>query len=57
MIKLYIVAGILFLTIAIGFNWWVNKVKSERCTMAGGTLMLNTSDANLTTCIMPALQK
>lgn len=53
-ILLYTVAFIASLALIVFSNNYVNKVKTERCNEMGGTIVLNITDGNITSCIVKA---
>lgn len=51
-ILMYIGATIFFLVLIVVLNRFTNNTKKEQCLEMGGTFVLNTSDANQSTCIL-----
>ena len=47
-----IIVGLIFIVIAAGLSVWTNKIKSDKCIAAGGQVILNITDANMSTCII-----
>ncbi len=51
-IAMYIGAIIFFGLLIVVLNRYTNNIKKDQCIEMGGTFVLNTSDANQSTCIL-----
>ena len=49
---MYIIIGIVLLAGVTYLNRYVNTIKKEKCNNISGVFVLNTSDANMSTCIL-----
>jgi hypothetical protein len=48
----YIIIGAILFAGIVSFNRCANTIKKERCDNIGGVFVLNTSDANMSACIL-----
>ena len=49
---MYIIIGVVLLAGVAYLNRYVNTIKKEKCNNISGVFVLNTSDANMSTCIL-----
>ena len=51
-ILIYIIIGSMLLAVIVYTNRFTNTIKKEKCDNISGVFVLNTSDANMSTCIL-----
>ena len=56
-IAVYTIFTVLCLVFVVWANSWTNDRKTTKCEALGGTILLNITDANKTTCLMPEKAK
>ena len=49
---MYIIIGIILLAAIVYLNRFTNTIKKEKCDNISGVFVLNTSDANMSSCIL-----